>query len=418
MTDAARGICRELARRYPSSAAARGGTPLRLSVDRAFPSLASSPPDARESFLDAAEFLEARGLVSLSWKRFRQGDELSGITLLDPPALFALLEQAFPPDEMEQARAAALDAARRLERRPEHEGSRSYLLWLADNLRPTDTVAEGRDGAVAQALSPMVADFGRLLGALPAVTRNGALCGTTLRALSIELFSDSKRIEALVRDITPLLGRARRAGVAVPDLSALDRTYPETLVSGPLAFVLDNGDCISNPAGVPLGVPLGTAGRIQSIGLLADQGGGSQPRLLTVENLETFYALASRQDPSLSDAIMYCGGHPNRAVRFLLAACARSGFSLAHAGDLDPDGILILQELSDCAGARVGPLRMDAATFDAHVGHARSLDGPALKRASAIRADTRALPGIAGLLDRILSTGKGVEQEIISYWGP
>jgi hypothetical protein len=69
----------------------------------------------------------------------------------------------------------------------------------------------------------------------------------------------------------------------------------------------------------------------------------------------------------------------------------------------------------DAAGAKVEPLRMDARTFDAYRDHSRELEKTALARVALIRDDTRALPGIESLLERILSTGRGVEQEIVEY---
>ncbi len=410
MTESALSICRELARRYPTSAAASGGAPLRLPVARAFPILTRAKPDAKESFLEASEYLEAEGLVTLTWKRFLEGDELVSITLTNPRALFARLGRVCPSDEAEAARDAARRVAR--ESRP---NCRALFSWLAESIRPSDTMTRSEGIRDATRLSETVGDLARLFEEMPSHTRDGMLCGVTLRALSIRLFSDSKRIEALLRDAAPLLARARRADVPVPDLGPLERTYPETLVSGPIAFGLDDGSTMTNPSGLPLGIPLLTAGCILGVGLVQHAADRGVRRLLTIENLETFYALAADRYMALADAFLYTGGHPNRAVQLVLAAFARSGFSLFHAGDLDPDGILILQELSDFAGSMILPLKMDASTFDEHAAHARELDSSSLSRTAIIRDDTRAIPGIEELLQRILSSGKGVEQEIIEY---
>ena len=58
---------------------------------------------------------------------------------------------------------------------------------------------------------------------------------------------------------------------------------------------------------------------------------------------------------------------------------------------------------------------MDSATFDQYQAWARSLTKPMLRQMEKIREETRAIPGLAGLLQRIEETGLGVEQEIVDY---
>jgi hypothetical protein len=60
---------------------------------------------------------------------------------------------------------------------------------------------------------------------------------------------------------------------------------------------------------------------------------------------------------------------------------------------------------------------MNAAVFDRYLPWARPLAGAALRQEEKIRADTRAIPGMAELLRRIADTRRGVEQEIIDYRG-
>jgi hypothetical protein len=99
----------------------------------------------------------------------------------------------------------------------------------------------------------------------------------------------------------------------------------------------------------------------------------------------------------------------------MVRAFAASGFSLYHAGDLDPDGILILQELAEAACSPVKPFYMDAATFDTYRDYGRKLEASMLRRISLIKPETLAIPGMASLVGRIQDTGLGVEQEIIDY---
>jgi hypothetical protein len=177
-----------------------------------------------------------------------------------------------------------------------------------------------------------------------------------------------------------------------------------------------------NTSGNILGFPLESAEEINTIRLVSDK---KTKSVLTVENKETFYALAGARkhnaprnngsELSLFDCFLYAGGYSNRAAAELIKILAASGFDFYHAGDLDPDGILILQHIQDIAGKPVAPVRMDAATFDQYRPWARILTKPMLKQGSKIRDETKAIPGIAGLLRRIEETGLGVEQEIIDY---
>jgi hypothetical protein len=204
----------------------------------------------------------------------------------------------------------------------------------------------------------------------------------------------------------------------VPDLSLLDRSFPETMIAGKLhLFFRDKGGAAlppaTNAAGAILGLPLASVRRISRIAPL-DAG---PPGALMIENKETFYALAEREDLPLGrtcQALLYVGGHPNRAVGALAAVLAASDFALYHAGDLDVEGILILQELAAIAGKPVTPVTMDGETFDRYRAYGRKLEASMLRRTSLINEETRRLPGIASLIQRIEQTGMGIEQEIIN----
>jgi hypothetical protein len=99
----------------------------------------------------------------------------------------------------------------------------------------------------------------------------------------------------------------------------------------------------------------------------------------------------------------------------MIKILAVSNFTFYHAGDLDPDGILILQHIQELAERPVSPLRMDAATFDQYQPWARKLTQPMLAQIKKIKNETRAIPELTGLLQRIEETGLGVEQEIVDY---
>jgi hypothetical protein len=426
--------------------------PLRLKPDRIVPGIDRASPDDRESFLEAAESLEGRGLLSLVWARHRKGETLSALVCRDPELLYELTGKNSPKTTAEDVRGVARTLAAGAF--PEEAALFSFL---AENFTPLDA-AGGIDVTA-------ITDLARLTRFL--FDRNdpdrGKVRGLTTRALSTALYSDSKRLEALMTLFNPLFIRARRQGIGLPDFSFLDRSFPETFIAGKIALDFaddsageicragngetsrigddttvrppenaaeDSPPCgltpsinagaaasppcpLVNAMGSILGLPLETILRIRRIRPLA-----GEAAVLTIENKETFFAL-SQASPALPGyaCFLYVGGHPNRAVRTLVSLLVESGFTFSHAGDLDPDGILILQELAEIAGKAVKPLRMDTDTFDAYLECGRPLEPSVLKRTALIGEKARSIPGMAELIRRIEETGMGVEQEIIDYRG-
>jgi hypothetical protein len=419
--------------RFPRSAAALRttsqageGHPFRLSLAQLFPDFENSPPDEKESFLEAAEALERKGLARVSWARRRRQEALSAMVFPDPEALFAYAGKPLPLGLAAEARQAALEAAGA-------DGSRGngglapygeLFTYLAGSIKPLDATK----GVNARA----VRDFAKLASHLAAQNassakgrREGGEAFTgdmTTRALSIALYSDSKRLEEISSLFMRFLNAAESQGLAVPDLSLLDRSFPEIMIAGKLRFVFgDRGDAalppMINAAGAILGFPLASVRRLKEIRPdFPASGGEGPPAVLMLENKETFYALAKGDEFRLDrtyDALLYIGGHPNRAVGAILPVLAASGFAFYHAGDLDIEGILILQELAAMAGKPVTPVAMNGETFDRYRAYGKKLEASMLSRASLITEETRRLPGIAGLIRRIEDTGLGVEQEII-----
>jgi hypothetical protein len=379
--------------RYPMSAAAAGGRPLRIKVEKLFPDFENAQPEEQEAFLEAAEQLEKRGLVSLVWKARHKGEELRAIVCSGSEAIFAATGQVSPSLRMIRAKNAA-----------RHVGLPLFD-FIAENIDTFDAVR----GLDEQAIE----DLTRLISF---VEQNGNEILCTPRALSIYLYTDSKRIELLLSMFNRVLTKAIAPGIAVPDFSHLTRSYPEALVTGNLLFRLrdstgTDGHRLVNEGGNVLGLPLMTIEKICSIRCL--RAGKTEFKALTVENKETFYALCSNLTDI--DCLVYVGGYPNGAVQKLISMLAISNFMLYHAGDLDIDGIRIFQEVERCAGKPVTPIRMDVETFNEYSHCARKLEKSMLQNMHLISASVRSTPGIAELIARIQTSGLGIEQEIIDY---
>jgi hypothetical protein len=240
----------------------------------------------------------------------------------------------------------------------------------------------------------------------------------TTRALSILLYRDSKHLENLLGLYKlPLAGSKKSS--PLPSFTFPERSYPETLISGKIIFEWSNSKTpMVNAGGHILGIPLESAEKIEAIQLVSDK---KEKKVLTIENKETYYALGNPQknganvNLSQYDCFLYTGGYPNRATAALIKALSASDFTFHHAGDLDPDGILILQNIREIAERPVTPVRMDAQTFDKYQHWGRPLNDSVLRQIERIKKETKAIPGLAKLLRRIEETHLGIEQEIVDY---
>jgi hypothetical protein len=414
--------------RYPASAAARLGNSntdgiprkksiLRIPAQKVFPGFYNAAPDERESFLDAAKSLETRHILSLVWVRYRKDAELSTLVCHDMEKLFEFSQKPSPKTIAEAAREAAEKIAAHLTIEGDEdintEKARAFFSFLSE----TTTASDAAKGIGAES----VKDLAKLFQAVSKPVNR------TLRALSVSLYNDSKKLEALINSYKTIFARAEHQGIAIPELSCLDRSFPETSIAGRIAVTIENSQALINESGSILTLPLVTIAKIKSITSCSPE---ERPSVLTIENKETFFTLAAAIYTAGAaytkyTCLLYVGGYPNRAVRGLVRVLAKSGFAFYHSGDLDPDGILILQELQDIinvsivntgtAGQTVTPVYMDASTFDRYLEHGRKLESSMLQRINLIKAETRALPGIAELIKKIEESRKGIEQEIIEY---
>jgi hypothetical protein len=396
-----RRILESFAARYPASAQRRGGRRLRL---RDWPELlpaAFASAESRCSFLEAMERLERSGLVELHWKKRRVGDDLAAVDLADPAELYRRLGLPLPEDEAAALRAAAADAETAALGRGDGKAASRFRI-----------IGERADDLAGKIGPRDVADLAKLAACAPFETER-----LPLRALSIRLFADSKRLESLAAVFRTMESATKaggeRASAVGPDLFPR-RSYPEAAIAGRADLVFRDG-AVWTLAGRAVSLSASAVFDLDAVRPRVERVGtgraASPPRALCVENKETFHAFV--RAPGGFDVVTYCGGRPNRAVRTLLRLIALAGFAVYHAGDLDPDGIAILGEVSRLCGAR--PLGMDTEVFDRYQAYARGLDRTIVARLDNLTPDVLELPGIADLAAAIRARGKGVEQEIIDY---
>ncbi len=388
----ARAILTAFAESYPSSAHYRGGRKLRLgNWSRRLPKI-EKEVEEREAFLAAVEALESEKVISVKWERFRVGESVEALYLEDPEKLYEMIGATAPWDRREELLSA-------LGRAPWTDPG---LAELSDRLQAL--LEEHHLLPISEATE--LTDLGRILLLSEADT-----AGTPLRALSIRLFGDSKRLERLLPAADKLSTEAD--GDAVSARLGLKRSYPEVSFS-----LFGSASLPAGPwqlSGEPLTAPLQTIRAIGALHLRHPERTDS-PWVLSVENKESFYAVteaARRGWESLGEsappsAVVYTAGHPGDAVRALLVLLAREASAVLHFGDMDPDGLLILQELAAGTGIAVRPFSMDEATYRRYLPYGRPLPEAALARLKDVH-----LPNLGALAAAIGETGIGVEQEVI-----
>ena len=399
----------------PSAVDIEERSSLRIRTSIFFPGFDSAHPDEKESYLEAAESLERKGVIRLNWERRGKGERLKTLSCENFEKLFEEAGKPFPKTEAETIRSMFSTKVKYLketlkrpaEKTTEAEKVIAFLEFLSMHFSPQE-IGKGIDRHKAE-------DYIKLLEFCCNPVQTAKL---TTRALSITLYNDSKYLEKLMALCKPLLSQAEKK-ISIPDLSFLERSFPETMISGKIIIRYKNKKSpLINACGHILGITLENAEEIENIQLIS---AGIEKMVLTIENKDTFYALGSPQkhyankELSRFNCFLYIGGYSNRATAVFIKILAASGFSFYHAGDLDPDGILILQQIQEIAQKPVTPVCMDAATFDKYRAWARTLSKPMLHQSKKIKKETRAVPELAGLLQRIEETGLGVEQEIIDY---
>jgi hypothetical protein len=393
MTELARRILFVFAESYPTSASFKGGRRLRKAGwYELFPRI-TTDVSAKNDFLEAVEELVNAGILTARWKRFREGDDLEALYLEDPQSLFDALDMP-SPESISDGMRQVLDS-------PEWRDPR--LRELAEYLAPR--LSAGHPVPVRNAAE--LEDLGRLF-----LLSSEEAASRPIRALSVRLYTDSKRLEKLI----PIADRLSRATGSEPIsvTLGLGRSYPEVsfAVRGHISLFGHAGPWTFTGEIVTL--PAATLSRIDRLELESREMAPGPAVILSVENKETFHVLAQSQTPGLPfgiAGIVYAAGHPNDAVKSFLRLCVKAGARVFHYGDLDPDGILITQEIASTLAVPIVPWNMSVELHRHYAAYGYALDSTQMARLALV-AETapRELRELAREIGR---TGIGVEQEII-----
>lgn len=405
----ARKILESFAEAYPLSAHFKGGSKLRLGGwDRRFPEITRGV-EAKEEFLAAVEELVSAGVLSVKWQKFREGDRVQSLCLENPDVMFRVVGETHPETERNEMLEVIKTgrSANRGEYSDRDEGFDTGTTECVEAMR-------SRLGALLESRHPVPVKDAVELGDILklASLEPDVVSGYSIRALSIRLFGDSKRIEGILKTADKIAEAAW--GRKLSEYLGLDRRYPETTCKGRFTLHFFDGrewrfstGAEENLSSVTL--PVDTVDRIASIEWAdsSERPQRNRPRrILSVENKETYHVVDIH---GLSfDGYVYTSGHPNDADTAFLRACAAAGAEIYHFGDLDPDGILILRELDRALPGGCRPWMMSKAIHSKYIDFGRNLTPSACRRISSL-----SYAPVGDLIEAIRRTGIGVEQEVI-----
>lgn len=374
-------ILKIFAESYPGSAQFKGGRKLRKSDwEKLLPEINDSP-DNKEAFISAVEELENSGVVSVKWVKFKKGDKVDVIYLENPENMYQQLGEDTP----ESIRESVLSFIN------------SYKTDSGVTLRIIEYINNNYIYGDKELFNNYadIRDILKLSEVLPDEADK-----YNIRALSVKLFNNSKRIESIKdkADRLSMLCCDQR----LSDRLGIERSFPETSISGNAVIEFNNGERWSLHENI-LTIPLVTAINIKSIIIPV-----ANPKILSVENKETFHVLS--KEIGHFDLYVYCGGRLNNADKLIFKILKRNNYEFHHSGDLDPDGLKIFDEIDVLLNGELKPYKMDIDIYNKYLEFGYQLSDGALKNFNKFTNNK-----LEELASGILKSGKGIEQEIINY---
>lgn len=234
------------------------------------------------------------------------------------------------------------------------------------------------------------------------------------RVFSLEVFRDSKRFENIekrlvrvLREHYPDAGDYEEPAQLLNELGLVDNPQ-HVFLAGPLTLEFRGVHINVNHFEPDLGLPAPMILDCEITSLDAE-------RVITVENLTSFYQLAMKKPPRT--LLVYLGGYHNRLRRsFLLKlgqyAQQQPDLIFQHWGDLDLGGFQIFQHLKQRTGLPLQPYRMDRNTYLQHLSYGVSFDAGYRKKLAAL-LDKPEYELFHEVIREMLAKGKRIEQECV-----
>lgn len=379
-----------------------------LKVDpRTFPDyFHSSDSSFRRIFNVEMEQLKQRGLVTLDWERFNAGEYLQRVALVETalPEIYKLLQRT-PKKDLYHATALLL---KEWSKEAPAELKRFYddsLERLERLEAPPKPVKPGEDKELVQLLQGLHACFEHRKSEI------------AKRLLSVRLYGDSKRWQALEKKILEILKEfclsdAEQAGDAnqiLAERGIVDNPVHINL-AGPLVFFTSRGRVELTKFYPDLGLAAEMAGDLTVELCSADA-------VVTVENKTSFYQYL--RETSGKHLVLYLGGYHNSPRRELLIKLYRyfterhKQISFYHWGDMDLGGIKIWYDLRQKTGIPFQPIYMDVDTYNKNLHRGHPVDQTYCQKL-ALLLQNPSLEIFHPLIHRILEEKVCIEQEAVT----
>lgn len=355
----------------------------------------------REAINSVLLELEAEGIVTLTWPKYRERTEVARVYLE-----LGALDRAYELAGL-TPKATKISSLRAIiEPLLAHPWD-----WVADWARSTDAALNARKSAGLDLDAPDIySSLVRVLLALPSLTES-----TPRRIFSQRVLGDSKEFEQRVEKVLLQVLRAHGPAEYETDEEYLDSVnlvvHPKlTLLAGELEFALNGAEIsLENfPGGLGLAHLSVKSLSISKLSLQA---------ILTVENLTTYYQVI--QHPrSPWGLVVYTGGFPHSGTKQLLSRLAimlngnTKTPEVYHWGDIDYGGIRIFQHLKEAFFPSLRPYLMDVDTYRKHADHGLPFEQSYAERLQSLLQDAR-YQEWQPLLTEMLARKVRVEQESV-----
>lgn len=351
--------------------------------------------------------LEAEGLVTLVWKKGREGQVLEKCILVTDNAGAAYQRLGRPPKDEK--------AGRLLRILGQYENSLpAFVRWARERIEKFQTLSPYLDYE-----QPSQAERTCLL-AFKILTNENRLF---LRQFSVRCFGDSKAAEKEIAAAVRILANFERR-----DLLGLE---PQEVLEEFLIF--------KNPSWIMLkggpyaeSFPGGFGVTEEDVQKLVFDPARNITDILTIENLTSFHQWQPETDflegcgeieerkesktasevPRKASLVIYLGGYANRAKREFLQRL-REIYPRArfwHCGDIDCGGFRIWKSLCEGTGIYIRPCRMDIDTYRTYLPTGRPLTDHDRKELLAM-GDDPFYEGQRDLFREMLAQGVKLEQE-------
>lgn len=310
----------------------------------------------RLSFNAEMEQLERNGLVGLEWERFNEGEILHRVALVEDslPEIYNLLERR----SKREIYRSAISILEEWRQDAPSELSSFYeqsIVRLKKMEAPPSPLKPEKEKELVHILKGLHAFY---------EPRKSEIAK---RMLSVRLYGDSKRWEALEKSILSLLKKYclshEEASLSNEELLSERGIVDNPLhinIAGSLVFSTEKGEVDLSVFYPDLGLSSEMA---EDLVIRASNAGA----VVTVENKTSYYQYI-REGP-LENLVLYLGGYHNSPRRKLLQKIyyyfmeQERETPFYHWGDMDLGGINIWYNLKEKTGIPFQPLYMDVETY-------------------------------------------------------